>query len=68
MKLEISFIDLDKNNRTPKKMIQRNLISFFYTKLYKLIKTSSFIERINICHLSYLFVDTKKFICQFDRF
>ena len=51
---------------TPERLIQANMVDFYYTKLHKTIRTSDFIEGINTCHLSYLFTGTKDGICQFN--
>ena len=61
-RLEISSIDPDKSKTTFERVIQANLIDPYCTKLRKSIKTSFFIEDINTCHLSNLFVDTKNCI------
>ena len=67
-KPEISTIDPNKSKTTLEKVIQAKLVEFYYTKLYKTIKTSSFIESINIYHLSDLFINIKNCIHQFNRF
>ena len=48
---------------TTEKIIQANLVDSYYTKLHKTITTSSFIESINTCHYSELFIDIKNCIC-----
>lgn len=46
-------------------MIQVNLVDFYYTKLYKLIRTSSFIKSVNTDQISDLFVYTQNWFCWF---
>ena len=64
---EISSINLDKSETTPEKEIQANLAEPYCIKLCKRISTYSSIEGINTHHLSYLSIDTKGCICQFNR-
>ena len=58
-KLKISTINPDKSKTTPNRVIQANLFDFYYTKLHKTIRTSSFIKSINTWYYSNLFIDTK---------
>ncbi len=67
-RLEISFIDLDKSETIPEKVIQENLTDPYYIKLCKTISTHSSIENINTCYFSDLFIDTRGCICWFNRF
>ena len=66
-KLEISIIDQEKSKTTSERVIQANLVNSYYTKLRKIIRTSSSIEGINTRHLLDLFIDTKDCIRQFNR-
>ena len=59
-------MDPDKIKTISEKVIQAILVDFYCTKLRKTIKTSFFIEGINIRHFSDLFIDTKDYICQFN--
>lgn len=58
-RLEISSIDLNKPKTISKRVIQANIVDFYYTKLCKSLRTSFFIKDINTCHFSDIIVDTK---------
>lgn len=62
-KPEISSINLDKSEKTPKRGILANLVNFYNIKLCKTITISSFIEDINTPHFLGLSIDTKDKIC-----
>ena len=67
-KLEINSINLDKNEKIPKKVIQANLTDFYYIKLYKTILSYSLIKSINTYHLLNLSINTRDCIYQFNLF
>lgn len=49
-------------------MIQKNLIDFYFIKLYKAIRTSSLIEGITTYYLSGWSIDINNYIYQFTHF
>lgn len=57
-KLEISFINLDKSQKTAKKVNLANLVKFYCMKLRKTIRPSYFMKNINNHHLSNIFINT----------
>lgn len=56
--MKISFIDLDKSQTTPIKVIQVNRINFYVIKLHNTIKKISFFQSINSYHFLNLFIIT----------
>ena len=66
-RLEISSIDLDESETTPKKVIRANLADPYCIKLRKTISPHSSIEGINTRHLSDISIDTKGCIRRFNR-
>ncbi len=65
-RLEISSINPNESETTPKKVIQAKLTNPYCIKLRKTISTHSSIEGINTYNFSNLSIDTKGSICQFN--